>query len=50
MTIKKGAAIAVDIYELPVVSVGAFLGADQKTTLYRGCGIIRWQDRKRISV
>lgn len=27
---KKGAAIAVDIYELPVVSVGAFLGEIRK--------------------
>jgi len=27
---KKGAAIAVDIYELPVVSVGAFLGQIRK--------------------
>lgn len=27
---KKGAAIAVDIYELPVVSVGAFLGQIKK--------------------
>lgn len=46
---KKGAAIAVEIYELPVVSIGAFL-QQVKKPLCIGDVELSVQDCKRISV